>query len=95
MPKNHISHTRSEPHFLKDVGVALNLIKGPFFSNQIEYPCHEKRARELKEANHIADATFELQILTIVNDLRSFLGLCSVLKRFVRSLARIASPVSK
>lgn len=46
-------------------------------------------------ANHIANVIRKVKTLTMVSELRSFLGICYVFGRFVPNFARIVSPLPK
>lgn len=48
-----------------------------------------------KVSNSIADAIREVKVPTAVTELRSFLGLQNIFRRFVPNCSRIVSPVSK
>lgn len=90
-----MKHTRMVLRLLKDVGVTLKLQKRAFFTNKVDYSGHIIRLGRLGVDSHTAEAICELKTTTTVTDLRSFLGLCNVLKRSVPNFVRIVSLLSR
>ncbi|CAN8072599.1 unnamed protein product, partial [Agarophyton chilense] len=92
---DHLEHVRDVMKILRDAGITLKLKKSEFFTDSVKYLGHiirpgqlsinEVRVKSLKEAKHPKTQT----------ELRSFLGLCNVYRRFVLNFADIATPLNR
>ncbi|CAN8069905.1 unnamed protein product [Agarophyton chilense] len=90
----HLTHVRDIMTTLRDAGVSLKLKKSDFFTNTVKYLGHvirpgrvaieETRVKSLKEAKEPRTQT----------ELRSFLGLANVYRRFIPHFADMAAPLN-
>lgn len=94
-PEEHIDHVRHVLTLLNNAGVTLKLKKFTFFMDTIDYLGHVIRLKRLEIANHTAEAIHGLRPPTSLTELRSFLGLFNVSRRFVPKFARLAAPLNK
>lgn len=88
-----MKHTGMFSMLLKNVYVALKFQKYAFFTKANDNLMYIIRAGRLEFVNHISDAPQERKTSTKVPGIRSVLGLCNVLRRFVPNFASIASPL--
>lgn len=93
--KGHIKHVREILILFQDTGVTLRLKKCTFYTEKINYLGHVVKPGKLEIASHIADAIHDLKTPQTLTDLRSFLGICNVFRRFVPNFPIIAAPLSK
>lgn len=75
----------------KDAGLTLNLPKCFFLQDQVQYLGHIVSPSCLQVYSKTCNAGQKMQPLTNITQLRPFLGLCSVYRRFVSNLALITS----
>jgi len=90
----HVEHLREVFAALRGAGVSLKAKKCHFFQEEVEYLGHivgrgqfqvqDKNIRKLKEASPPR----------CKKDLRSFLGMCNVYRRFVKDYAQVARPLA-
>lgn len=95
MDRSRIDHTRSVLRLLDNTVVTLKLKKTAFFTQVRENWGHVIKLRKLKVENYKAGAIGKLQVLTNMNDMRSFLGLFNEYGGLVPSLETIALPLLK
>lgn len=78
--KDHVEHTKLELCLLKDAGCTLKLDKCAFLTNRMAQSVHEISPDKLEVAIYIADAIRHLKVPITVTVLRSFVGLCTILR---------------
>jgi hypothetical protein len=81
-------------HRLYRAGLSLNSKKCFFFNETVNYLGHVIRLGKLAVAEKNTRALREAKPPTTQTELRSFLGLCNVYRRFVAGFAKIASPLN-
>ena len=79
---------------LRDHGVTLNLDKCRWFSDSVNYLGHVIRPGTLEIDELATRALREMSVPTTQTELRSFLGMCNVYRRFVRNYTDIAAPLN-
>ena len=93
--EEHLKHVDEVLEILRQAGMSLKLKKCHFFTNSVNYLGHVigPGTLEVSEKNMVAiRAAVPPKNQT---QLRSFLGLCNVYRRFVPGFARIARPVTE
>lgn len=94
-PKDHVKHARSALCLRKNAEVTIKLKKFAFFTDVIDYLAHVTNHEKIEVENHTAGDISKLQLRTTVTELRSFLGLYNVFRRFLPNFAKSASTLSK
>jgi transposase InsO family protein len=79
---------------LYGAGLSLKLKKCFFFKETVNYLGHVIQPGKLAVATKNTEALKHAKAPTTLTELRSFLGLCNVYRRFVPSFARIAAPLN-
>jgi len=79
---------------LREAGVTLNLEKCTWFSDEVEYLGHIVRPSQLHVHNKNVDALKHASFPTTKTQLKSFLGMCNVYRRFVKDFAKRAKPLN-
>ena len=94
--EEHLEHLDTVLTLLEDAGIKLKLKKCFFMNKEVEYLGHCIRPgtlgvyRDAKALRGIRDAEFP----QTPTQMKSFLGACNVYRRFVKSFAKIAAPLS-
>jgi len=73
---------------LREAGLTLTLEKCTWFSDEVEYLGHIMRPGQLHAHNKNVDALKHGFFPTTKTQLKSFLGLCNVYRRFVKDFAK-------
>lgn len=93
-PTQHIRDVDTVLTRLREAGVTLNLEKFSWFSREVEYLGHLISPGRVhvhnKNVAALQDATFP----TSKTQLKSFLGMCNVYRRFVKDFAKRARPLN-
>lgn len=82
-PEDHLKHIDEVLHLLRDSRVTKKLQKCHFFNRNIDYFGHLIAPGKWQVTQKTTKAVEALQYPTSISELRSFLGLCNVYKRFV------------
>ena len=90
----HITHLREILSVLKDTGMSLNLKKCSFFTKHIKYLGHIVRPGTIEVDKASTRCLEGLRPPRTITELRSFLGVCNVYRRFIRRLTDIAAPLN-
>lgn len=93
--EEHINHVKEVLSALHDAGASLKLKKCAFFTKSVQYLGHVIRPGRIEMANTNADAIEGFKEPITQSELRSFLGLCNVYRRFVPNFSRVAAPLNK
>ena len=92
--EQHIKDVDTVLSRLHEAGVTLNLEKCTWFSDQVEYLGHIVRPGELHVHNKNVDALKTASFPTTKTQLKNFLGMCNVYRRFVKDFAKRAKPLN-
>jgi hypothetical protein len=89
-----MAHLEAVLHRLYRAGMTLNLKKCHFFKDTVDYLGHVIRPGQLSVAEKNTAALKDIMHPTTHTELRSFLGLCNVYRRFFKGFAKIAAPLN-
>jgi len=81
-------------HRLREAGVTLNLEECTWFSDEVEYLGQIVRPGQLHVHEKNVDALKHAKFPTTKTQLKSFLGMCNVYRRFVKDFAKRAKPLN-
>jgi len=90
--KQHVKDIDTVLHRLREAGVTLTLEKCTWFSDEVEYLGHIVRPGQLHVHNKNEDALKHAKFPTTKTQLKSFLGMYNVYRRFVKDFAKRAKP---
>ena len=91
----HLKHLEEVFRLLRDAGVTLRLSKCSFFQSEVKYLGHVIRPGRLAILQKNVEAISRADIPRTKTQMRSFLGMCNIYRRFIQGFARIAHPLSR
>jgi len=92
--EEHIEHLDHVLELLRGAGATLKLKKCHFFRPSVDYLGHVIRPGQLAVADKNVETIKKARHPRTRTELRSFLGMCNVYRRFVPGFARIAAPLT-
>jgi hypothetical protein len=90
----HLAHVEEVLTLLGSGGLSLKLKKCHFFSDTVDYIGHVIRPGRLGVAEKNTTALRNAPLPRTQTELRSFLGLCNVYRRFVPQFSALAAPLN-
>ncbi len=79
---------------MRKCGLSLKLKKSNFFCRSVHYLGHRITPGPLEVALKRKDTLEGFEFPTTLTQVRSFLGMCKVYRRFVKDVATIAGPLN-
>jgi len=92
--EQHFKDVDTVLHRLREAGVTLNLEKYTWFSDEVEYLGHIVRPGQLHVHKKNVEALKHAKLPTTKTQLKSFLGMCNVYRRFLKDFAKRAKPLN-
>ncbi|GBG71002.1 hypothetical protein CBR_g8301 [Chara braunii] len=90
----HVEHVEWVLHALKDTGFKVTLEKSEFFLSEISFLGYIVTVEGLKPDPRKVATVREAPALVTLTQVRAFLGLASYYRRFIRSFACLAKPLT-
>jgi transposase InsO family protein len=91
----HLTHVSHVLELLKEAGISLKLKKCAFFKTEVEYLGHVITPGKLHVSNKNVVALEQAHHPRTRTELRSFLGMCNVYRKFVPQFAKLAAPLTE
>ena len=93
--EEHIQHVDEILTALGNAGVTLKIKKCTFFSDSVEYLGHVIKPGKLEIDGANTKSLRDAKPPTTKTELRSFLGLCNVYRRFIKNFSMTAHPLNE
>jgi len=93
--EEHIEHIEKVLKKLKEVNLMIKLKKCKWCEENIEYLGHIVGKDGLKPDPKKIEKVKKIEVPKTVRDIRSFLGLCSYYRKFVKGFSKIAKPLNE
>ncbi len=93
--ESHVKHVDEILSCLKQAGVTLKVKKCKFFTTEVEYLGHIIKPGRLEVDGANTKSLKEALPPTSKTELRSFLGLCNVYRRFIKDFTKTAHPLNQ
>ena len=93
--EDHFQHLGEILAILKEAGLSLKLKKCNFFTKTVDYFAHVMRPGKLEVSEKNTAALKGFKEPTTQTQLRSFLGMCNICRRFVPNFARVTAPLNQ
>ena len=90
----HFEHLDYVLSILRNAGATLKLSKCHFFQSSVDYLGHVVYPGKLAVAQKNIDTLAQAHYPSTRTELRSFLGMCNVYRKFVSGFAKIAAPLT-
>ena len=90
----HLRHVAEVLQRLRDVGVTCNLRKCQFARQELKYLGHVISGDTVRPNPEKVEAVKEFPVPTTVAQLRTFLGMTSYFREFIRDYAKMAAPLT-
>ena len=91
----YLQHIKLVLTKLADAGFSLKLKKCYFLQSKVDYLGHIVSPEKLAVESKTCNAVQQMHEPNNLTELRSFLRLCNVFRRFVENFARIAHPLTQ
>ena len=92
---DHVRHVDETLTTLADAGITLKINKCHFFQKEVEYLGHMVKPGTLEIDNTNVESLKHASPPSNKTQLRSFLGLCNVYRRFIEDFTGLANPLNK
>ena len=93
--QQHLMHLGEVFNLLEEYGLRLKPAKCKFLRNKLTFLGHQVSADGITKDPAKVEAIREMKPPTDVRGLRSFLGVCGFLRRYIRNYALIAKPLTE
>ena len=93
--EDHLRHLEEVFRLLRDAGATLRLKKCEFFKDEVKYLGHVIRPGRLGMLQKNVESIVKAMPPKTKTQMRSFLGMCNVYRRFIKGYAKIAHPLNR